>query len=150
MSTGNGRDRTPREGFLAGERHDDILLYLHEDTVGDLDALTGVAESVADGVVLVLPGDRGSAVFEQATGIAPMSFAGDAMDTDGDIARDLTAGTCPSGDGPDHYPTFVFAFSEAQNEAVGGVYAEGDVVHAYAACDCGVTYSDKWVIEDQA
>lgn len=146
MSAADGGTRTPREEFLAGERHDDILIYLHKDAVGDPEALAGVAEEVGDGVVLVLPGDQGSAVFEQATGIAPMSFAGDAMDTDGTIDGNLTGGSCPSGNGADHYPTFVFAFSEAQNEEVGGVYADGDVVHAYAACDCGTTYSDKWVV----
>ena len=31
-------------------------------------------------------------------------------------------------------------------EAVGDIYAEGDVIHAYAACECGTTYSDKWVV----
>jgi hypothetical protein len=139
---------TPYEQFLAGDRHDDILVYLHEDTVGDLDALAGVAEPVADGAVLVLPGDQGSAVFERATGIAPMSFAGDAMDTEGEIDPELTDGTCPSRSEAEHRVKFVFAFSEAQNEAVGDLYAEGDVLHAYAACACGTTYSDKWVIGD--
>jgi hypothetical protein len=31
---------------------------------------------------------------------------------------------------------------------VGGVYAEGDVVHAYAQCACGTAYSDRWVVDD--
>ena len=26
-------------------------------------------------------------------------------------------------------------------------YVEGDVMHAYAACDCGTTYSEKWVVD---
>ena len=34
-----------------------------------------------------------------------------------------------------------------EDEAVGDLYAEGDVMHAYAACDCGTTYSEKWVTE---
>ena len=143
-------DRTPYEQFLAGERHDDILVYLDGDAVGDPDALAGVAEEVGSGIVLVLPGDRGSEVFERATGIAPMSFAGDAMDTDGEIRRDCTGGTCPSRSEGDHRVKFVFAFSEAQNEEVGGLYAEGDVCHAYAACECGTTYSDKWVIGNES
>ena len=32
------------------------------------------------------------------------------------------------------------------DEAVVDLYAEGDVIHAYAACDCGTTYSDRWVV----
>jgi hypothetical protein len=40
---------------------------------------------------------------------------------------------------------FTFAFVEARNEEVGGIYAEGPVVHAYAACTCGETYSQRWV-----
>lgn len=139
-------DATPYEQFLAGERHDDILVFLHQETVGEPDALAGVAEEVEDGMVLVLPGDRGSEVFQKVTGIAPMNFAGDAMGTDGDIRRDCTGGTCPSRSDEDHRVKFVFAFSEAQNEEVGDLYAEGDVLHAYAACECGTTYSDKWVI----
>ncbi|MFB6117034.1 DUF5807 family protein [Halosegnis sp.] len=138
---------TPREQFLAGERHDDILIFLHEAAVGAPDALASVAESVNDGVVLVLPGEQGSETFERAVGIDPMDFAGQAMDTEGDVDRDCTGGTCPAGEGPDHRVKFIFAFSEAQNEDVGGLYAEGDVVHAYAACDCGTTYSDKWVVD---
>ncbi len=43
---------------------------------------------------------------------------------------------------------FIFSFAEAQNEEVGGIYEEGDVVHAYAKCTCGTTYSDRWVVDD--
>ena len=141
---------TPREEFLAGERHDDVLFFLHEDAVGAPDALAGVAEDVGTGVVLVLPGDRGGEAFERATGLDPMDFAGVAMDTEGTIARDCTSGECPSREAGDHRVRFVFAFSEARNEAVGGIYAEGDVIHAYAACECGTTYSDRWVVGDEA
>lgn len=140
---------TPHEQFLAGERHDDILLFLHEDAVGAPEALQGVAESVESGVVLVLPGDRGSQTFEQVVGIAPMDFAGSAMDTDGEVRDDCTGGDCPDGPGAAHQVKFVFAFSEPQNEAVGDIYAEGDVIHAYAACECGTTYSDKWVVGEE-
>jgi hypothetical protein len=139
------------DGFLRGERPEDILIYLHEEGVGSIDDLLDIGTRVEDGVVLVLPGDDGKAAFESATGLDAMDFAGMAMQTDGEIAEDCTSGSCPdAGDevDEDHYIKFVFAFAEEQNEAVGGIYAEGDVIHAYAACACGTTYSDKWVVEE--
>lgn len=144
---------TTYEAFLAGERPDDVLLYLADDVVGDPDALGDVAEDVDDGVVLVVPGDEGRGAFERATGIDPMDFAGVAMQTEGHVDRDCTEGDCPSaeaeaGTAPGaetHDLRFVFAFAEERNEEVGGLYAEGDVIHAYASCACGETYSDKWV-----
>ncbi|WP_255198557.1 DUF5807 family protein [Halorarius litoreus] len=138
--------RTPYEEFLAGERPDDILIFLSDETIGNPDALGNVAESLDDGVVLVLPGDRGRSTFADTTGIDPMDFAGVAMQTDGHIDRDCAGADCPSTDTGTHDLKFVFAFAEDQNEEVGGIYAEGDVVHAYAACSCGETYSDKWVV----
>ncbi|MFW6382849.1 MAG: DUF5807 family protein, partial [Haloferacaceae archaeon] len=69
--------------------------------------------------------------------------------TEGLIDADLTGGTCPEeASGGEHTPRFVFAFAEERNEEVGGIYAEGDVIHAYAHCECGTSYSDKWVVED--
>ncbi|WP_254839602.1 DUF5807 family protein [Natronomonas marina] len=135
------------DSFLAGDRPDDILVYLHEEGVGSVEDLLDIGTRVEDGVVLVLPGEDGKAAFESATGLDAMDFAGMAMETDGDVDDDCTGGTCPDGDGDDHYVKFVFAFAEAQNEAVGGLYAEGDVIHGYAACACGTTYSDKWVAD---
>ena len=132
--------------FLAGDRPDDILIYLHETALGSVEDLLEVGIRVEDGVVLVLPGDNGQAAFESATGLDPMEFAGAAMERDGDIDDDCTGGVCPDAEsGDEHYVTFVFAFAEARNEEVGGLYAEGDVVHGYASCACGATYSDKWV-----
>ena len=145
MSGGNTTARY--ESFLAGDRPDDVLVYLEEEGVGSVEDLLEIGTRVDDGVVLVLPGDDGRAAFESATGLDPMAFAGAAMDTDGDVADDCSGGTCPADDGADHHARFVFAFAEAQNEAVGDLYAEGDVMHAYAACDCGTTYSDRWVVE---
>lgn len=139
---------TPYEEFLAGERPEEILIFLAEDVVGNPDALGGVAEDVGNGVVLVLPGDQGQTTFERTTGIDPMDFAGVAMQTDGHIDHDCTSGDCPSEDAGDHDLKFVFAFAEEQNEEVGGLYAEGDVIHAYASCSCGETYSDKWVVDE--
>lgn len=138
------------DAFLRGDRPDDILIYLHEDGVGSMEDLVDLGTRVEDGVVLVLPGEDGKAAFESATGLDAMDFAGMAMQTDGEIADDCTGGTCPdAADAPedDHYVRFVFAFAEEQNEAVGGLYAEGDVIHGYAACACGTTYSEKWVAE---
>jgi hypothetical protein len=138
-----------RREFLAGDRPDDILIYLREDGIADPAELAELGERTDDGVVLVLPGPEGRQAFESATGLDPMSFAGTAMDTDGYVHRDATGGDCPEGDGPGHGARFVFAFAEAQNEDVGGKYGEGDVVHAYAACDCGATYSEKWVVKSE-
>lgn len=44
----------------------------------------------------------------------------------------------------------MFAFAEEQNGEVGGLYAEGEVIHAYVACTCGQRYSDKWVADEQS
>lgn len=131
--------------FLAGDRPEDVLVFLHEEAVGDPDALGGLATAVEEGLVAVLPGGEGRAAFERAVGLDPMDFAGTAMRTDGEVDRDCTGGVCPNDESGTHRVRFLFAFAEERNEAVGGLYAEGDVVHAYAACDCGTTYSDRWV-----
>ena len=49
--------------FLAGDRPDDILIYLHETALGSVEDLLEVGIRVEDGVVLVLPGDNGQAAF---------------------------------------------------------------------------------------
>jgi len=139
--------------FLAGERPEDVAFFLHEEGVGDIEALADVGVRTEDGVVLVLPGDEGRAAFERATSLSPMSFAGVAMDTEGEVARDLTDGTCPAAEDPSdpaHYAKFVFAFAEEHHPEMEGLYAEGDVIHAYAACACGETYSEKWLAGEDA
>lgn len=149
MSDGSGSNAL-YEAFLRGERPEDVLIYLHEDGIGSIEDLLEIGTRVDEGVVLVLPGEEGRSAFEQATGMGAMDFAGTAMDTDGDIADDCTGGTCPdaaASDGADHYVRFVFTFVEERNEAVGGIYAEGDVLHGYAACNCGTTYSEKRVLD---
>lgn len=141
---------TLHEAFLRGERPDDVLIYLHEEGIGSIEDLLEIGVRVDDGVVLVLPGDDGRSAFQQATGLGAMDFAGMAMDTAGDIDDDYTGGSCPDTSATsdeDHYVKFLFAFVEEQNEDVGGLYAEGDVIHGYAACACGTTYSEKRVIE---
>ncbi len=137
------------DSFLRGERPDDILIYLHEEGIESMDSLAEIGVRVDDGIVLVLPGEEGRAAFQRATGLDAMDFAGMAMDTDGEIDADCTGGSCPDSDGSgEHYAKFVFAFVEEQNEAVGGIYADGDVRHGYAACACGTTYSEKSVLKD--
>lgn len=133
--------------FLAGDRPDDVALYLSESFVDDVDALADRGERTDHGVVLVVAGDRGRSVFKSMTGMDAMDFAGRAMQQPGTVAHDLTAGECPNAaDGPqDHDVQFTFAFAEEQNQEVGGLYAEGDVVHAYVYCACGTAYADKWV-----
>jgi len=139
-----------RREFLAGERPGDVVVFLSEaelaDSGADADDLATHGERVDDGVALVLAGERGRGLFERAVGVDPMEFAGSAMDVEGDVAPELADATCPhAGDGDEHALRFLLAFAEAENEAVGGLYAEGPVVHAYAACTCGETYSDRWV-----
>lgn len=134
-----------RAAFLAGERPDDVHIYISEDAVSDLDALAEHGERIDGGIVLVMDGERARSVFQRTTGIDPMALAQDAMGTDGEVDPDCAGGTCPEDDGEGHEPRFIFAFAEEQNEAVGGLYAEGDVIHAYVACDCGERYSEKWV-----
>ncbi|WP_299266877.1 DUF5807 family protein [Halorientalis sp.] len=157
-----------REQFLAGERPDEVLLYFDERAVSGMDRLAKVGESVDTGVVLVRPGEEGRSAFQRAVGVDPMTLAQSAMGNEGEIDHGCTGGVCPESaerssadvssgerseprddadeDG-DHFARFVFAFAEEQNEDVGGLYADGDVIHAYARCDCGTTYSEKWVAE---
>ncbi len=143
-----------RGAFLAGDRPADVLTYLADDAVSNPGALEAHGERVDGGTVLVLPGDDARSVFGQAAGIDPMALARDAMDTGGEIHRDCTGGVCPagegSGDGSPHRARLVFAFAEAQNEEAGGLYAEGDVIHAYVACACGERYSDRWVAGEES
>jgi len=132
--------------FRRGERPDDVCIYLHEEGVENVEALSELGLRTDEGVVLVLPGEEGRAAFQRATSLDPMDFAGMAMDTEGGIDEALISGACPdAGDGADHYVKFVFAFAEAHHPEMEGLYAEGDVIHAYAACACGTTYSEKWV-----
>ncbi len=143
-----------RGAFLAGDRPEDVLIYLADDAVSNPGALEEHGERVDGGTVLVLPGEEARSVFGRAAGIDPMAFAKAAMGTEGEVRRDCTGGVCPAGgadgDGSTHRARFVFAFAEAQNEEVGGLYAEGDVIHAYVACACGERYSDKWVAGDRS
>ncbi len=138
-----------REAFLAGERPDDVHIYIDEGSVSNLDALESHGERVDGGIVLVIDGEQARSMFQSATGIDPMALAQEAMGTDGEVDADCAGGVCPAEDGDEHHPKFIFAFAEEQNEAVGGLYAEGDVIHAYVACDCGERYSDKWVAGEQ-
>ncbi|WP_266079698.1 DUF5807 family protein [Haladaptatus caseinilyticus] len=130
-----------RAEFLAGERPDDVALFLADSFVSE-DSVADYGESVPDGTLLIVSGETGRSVFQKATGMEAMNFAKQAMGTEGEIADDLSAGECPDGS---HDVKFVFAFAEEQNEDVGGLYAEGDVIHAYAYCECGTAFSDKWV-----
>ncbi len=132
-----------REAFLAGERLDDIVIYLADDTVDDPDRLREYGHRVEDGLVLVLDGETGRQVFQTATGMGAMAFAKTAMETTGEIDRDLTGGECPNCE--DGTVRVLLAFAEGQNEEVGGQYGEGDVIHAYAQCSCGTAYSQRWV-----
>ena len=135
-----------RQAFLAGDRPDEVAIYVADKHLTENHVLPTEGEDVDGGVVLVVPGEEGRAAFEQGTGLDPMRFAGAAMDRSGEINPDLAGGVCPEADGDgEHVVEFVFAFAEAQNEEVGGLYADGDVIHAYAHCSCGVNFSHKWL-----
>jgi hypothetical protein len=142
--------------FLAGDRPDDVALFLADAYVDDPETLADRGVRVDGGVVLVVDGERGRRVFSSITGADAMGFAREAGATEGEIAPDLSGGTCPehdTGNGEtgenSHTAQFVFAFAEGRNEDVGGIYAEGDVIHAYARCDCGAGYSQRWVAGDR-
>ena len=132
-----------REEFLAGERPDDVAIYLAEGVVDDPDALSAYGERLDDGVLLVVPGESGRNAFSTATGKDAMAFAKEAMGEEGEIDADLAGGRCPAC-GDDEI-RIVFAFAEEPNEEVGGIYAEGTVIHAYAQCACGTAFSQRWV-----
>ncbi|WP_222916807.1 DUF5807 family protein [Natrinema sp. SYSU A 869] len=140
----------PREEFLAGERLEDVALFLADSYVSD-DRLEQFGDRVDDGILIVVDGERGRSAFQAATGTGAMEFAKSAMSNEGEIEDDLTGGHCPdaAGDEGDHAVQFVFAFAEAQNEEVGGIYADGAVVHAYAQCTCGTAFSDRWNVTDE-
>lgn len=159
--------------FLAGDRPDEVAFFLADDELDDESAAALVPRgtSVDGGLVLVLPGDRGRSAFAAGTGTDAMTFAGEAMEAEGEIAPGLDGGTCPNATGhadgtgaggkdedgdqaeekndDDHALRYLLAFAEERNEDVGGIYAEGDVIHAYARCTCGTAYSDKWVAGDR-
>lgn len=142
---------TSIDAFLAGEKPQHVAAYFSAASLSDAETLAeqAYAEAAGDGVRIVVPADAGRAAFESATGIDPMDFAGDAMGTPGTISQKLTDGECPNSDDVgDHAVQIVFAFAEEQNEEAGGLYAEGNVIHAYTRCACGTMYSDKWLAED--
>jgi hypothetical protein len=140
--------------FLAGERPEDVALYLSGSFLDADSRLWNVGEETDDGVVIVVDGEIARNAFTAGTGMDAMEIAQTAMGADDDVSPDLSGGTCPEADDgedesdDDHEAEFVFAFAEEQNEDVGGLYAEGSVVHAYAQCACGTAYSDRWVVDD--
>ncbi|MWV63722.1 hypothetical protein GRS48_02625 [Halorubrum sp. JWXQ-INN 858] len=171
--------------FLAGDRLEDVVLFISDAFLDDDSRLRNVGEETDRGVRLILDGETGRSAFQAGTGMGAMEFAQTATRTEGRIARSLDDGECPFVDAEDateeaeegaevdaedaesdpgdaesdaegdafagdHEVRFVFAFAEGQNEEVGGIYAEGDVVHAYAHCACGESYSHKWVVGDRA
>lgn len=144
-----------RAEFLAGDRPDDIAVYVAESAIDDPDRLAQlrVGRRVPGGVVLVIDGDQGRDAVRTAVGVDPMNFAGRAMGADGRVAPDLTAGVCPAAESndhdDDHDARFVFAFVQEQTDDVDGPYTEGAVVHAYAQCDCGTAYSEKWLVGEK-
>ncbi len=141
---------TGRASFLSGDRPDDVALFLSASIVDEPESLLEYGERIEGGVLLVVDGDRGRRAFQAATGSDALSFASEARQHDGTVERTLSGGECPHADGDDesHEVAFIFAFAEEKNPEVGGIYAAGDVIHAYAKCSCGTSYADRWVIED--
>lgn len=145
---------TDLTAFLAGDRPEDVALYLADTFVDEPDRLATQGVRVSNGVVLVVEGNRGRNVFRSITGGDVMTFARKAGDQKGMVAADLSGGTCPetgddansSADATEHEVSFVFSFVEPQKENASDIYGDGDVIHAYARCTCGTAYSQKWVI----
>ncbi|MCH7660899.1 MAG: hypothetical protein IH933_10085 [Euryarchaeota archaeon] len=136
-----------REEFLSGERPEDVAIYLAASAVDNIGKLAAYGEEIEDGVVLTIPGESGRSAFSKVAGKDAMAFAKEAMDEEGEINADLTGGSCPACGSEDL--DYVFAFAEERNEEVGGLYAEGDVIHAYAHCTCGTAFSDRWVASER-
>ena len=153
--------------FLAGDRLDDVAIYVADSFFDGDHPLSTAGIAVDGGVVIVIPGETGREAFADSTGLDPMQFAKQAMDRTGEIDPRLAGGDCPEadttagGDGDnetngddetadDHHVEFIFAFAEAENEEVGGLYADGDVIHAYAHCACGTDFSQKWLADRSA
>jgi len=140
-----------REAFLAGDRPDDVAIYLADSFVDDLGRLEKYGVPTDDGILIVVDGESGRNAFHAATGMDAMNFAQGAMGTESEISHELTDGDCPDADDDgEHAVEFVFAFSEDEKDPdeFDGIYTEGDVVHAYAHCTCGTAYADKWVVDD--
>ncbi|WP_410766341.1 DUF5807 family protein [Haloferax sp. DFSO60] len=136
------------EEFLAGERLDDVALFLTQEYLDSQGKLPNMGEAVENGYVLVVPGDEGRRAFAAGTGMDAMKFAQSAMGEKSEIDRNLGDGVCPDTETDEnHEAKFIFAFAEEENEEVGGLYEDGDVIHAYAKCTCGTAYSERWVVE---
>jgi hypothetical protein len=131
--------------FLAGERLDDVALFLTHDYLDEAGTIATHGEDVEGGVVLVVPGETGRRLFAAGTGMDAMEFAQRATGVEGHVDRDLAGGDPPDGSSV----AFVFAFAEGRNEEVGGIYAEGDVIHAYAQSTDGNPFSDRWVVGEE-
>lgn len=141
---------TPREAFLAGERPDDVAIFLADAHLENASALAERAERVEEGYVLVVDGGTGQRLFPRIAGEGAMAFARSATAREGRVAADLTDGECPDAAAEDaHVLRYVLAFAQEQTEDVGGPYAAGDVIHAYAQCACGTAYSDRWVVGER-
>lgn len=136
----------PYEAFRSGDRPDHVFIFLSESAIEDAPTTPGTGEELDGGRGYVLRGTAGRTAFADATRTDVMAFARAAMDAEGTIEPTLERGTCPAC-GSSSTPIYLFAFAEEQNEAVGGRYAEGAVVHAYARCPCGTDYSDRWVVD---
>jgi hypothetical protein len=144
-------DTTALDEFLAGDRPDEVAVYLADDELDPDGALAARGIPADGGVVLVLPGERGRRAFAAGVGTDPMEFAQAASGREGRIGPRLDGGDCPDDDGGGaHALRVLLAFAEAENPAVGGRYAEGDVIHAYALCACGAAYADRWVVGERA
>ena len=128
--------------FLAGERPEDVALFLTDEYLDAEGKIANYGETVDGDVVLVEPGEKGRRLFTAGTGLQVFEFAQQASTNEGRVDRELTGGESADGS-----PVrFVFAFAEEQNTEVGGVYAEGDVIHAYASAEDGTAFSDRWVV----
>jgi len=71
-----------REAFLAGERLEDVALFLADSYVSD-ERLEEFGERVDDGTLIVIDGERGRNAFQAATGTGAMEFAKSAMSNEG-------------------------------------------------------------------
>lgn len=135
--------------FIAGEKPKHILLY-HGIGAGKLpDQAAKLAHDIEDGHVMVLPAAMAQEIADKVLIPDLSTFSERSRERGGAIESFLTAGTCPEAmdNGKGHTLEQIFAFVQPKDELLGGIYAKGDVMHAYALCSCQTYYSDRWVVD---
>ncbi|WP_254280489.1 DUF5807 family protein [Haloarcula marina] len=137
------------EQFIAGNRPGHIMLFQHENATSLPDDASKVAKNAAEGKMIIQPAVMARDLIDKVLVPNISQFTELSQKRQGNIEPYLTSGDCPeanSNHDEDHIIEQLFAFVQPKHNSLGGIYADGDVMHAYARCSCQVHYSDRWVI----